>query len=141
MNATALTITIFYLLVFGGLIIAYSAWWITRKKEDHIWRWIFTFLGGMIFATFFWVAYFLGAHGAAWLVWLLLFGCMAWFYIVLSVRTKSNMTRSVFAFFGAVVVGMCAYGGYTSGVRGWWGMAIPYYVVVLHTIYSLIATE
>lgn len=138
MNATVLVISIYYILVVLGLIIAYSAWWVTRKKEDHIWRLIFTCLGGLIFATTFWFAYFLGAHNVPVLAWLMLVGTFVWFYIVLSTRTNSNLTRSVFAFFGTFVVAMTVYGGFSAGTRGWWGMAIPFYGATLWTVYSLL---
>ncbi len=141
MSATAWTITIYYVIVMLGLTIAYSAWWITRKKEDHIWRWIFTCLGGLFFATIFWLSYWLGKLDAAWVVWLAAIACYGWFYIVLSIRTPSNLTRCVFAAFGVFVVGMCSYGGFASGARGWWGMAIPFYFVMLHTIYSLLVPD
>lgn len=136
MSATAWVISILYLVGIGGALAGFGYWGITRHDEDKIWRVIISFLGLMLFGTIFWLSYWLGTYNAAWIGFLTTPAVYTWLYLVFSRRTPATLDRIVFAAFGTVVLLMVFYGGYSSGQNGWWGMAIPFYLVAFGAVYA-----
>ncbi len=141
MSATALVITIYYFVAGLGLLGAFATWWITRKGEDNIWRWIFSLIGSLVFVTVYWVSYLIGSYEAIPVILFFLAAIYAWLYIVFSARSSSTLDHFVFASFGTMVFGMTMIGGYTAGARGWWAMALPFYVVATYSCYSLLVPD
>ena len=62
---------------------------------------------------------------------------MSWLWIFFSHSTKSKLDKAVFSAFGGISLGMVMFGGYTSGARGWWIMAIPLYYVGLSMLHHM----
>ncbi|MCX6780708.1 MAG: hypothetical protein NT003_01175 [Candidatus Magasanikbacteria bacterium] len=127
MGATFLVLTIYYGICSLALALLFAFWFVTRKKEDDIWRWILTLIASMIFCTIFWFSYWFGTIGMWGLLFVLLAAVLAWQWKFFSHSTQSNLDRSVFCAFGAIAFGMIMFGGYTAGERGWWGMAPIFY--------------
>lgn len=137
MSATALVVSIYYALTSLALVLFFSYWMITRKKEDDIWRWIISLIGSLIFSTVFWISYWLGTHQAWQLIPLFEIGLIAWLWIFFSHSTKSALDKSIFAAFGAIAFGMIMFGGYTAGGRGWWAMVLPFYYICLQMLHHM----
>lgn len=137
MSATAITIVIYYAVTILALILVFAFWFVTRKKEDDLWRWILSLIGSIIFSTVFWISYWIGSFGAWELMPVFVIGVIAWLWTFFSHSTKSKFDKTVFSIFGAISLGMIMFGGYTSGARGWWFMAIPLYVAGLQMLYHM----
>ncbi len=141
MSALALVVTIYYVVIGLALILLFGFWMITRKKEDDIWRWILSLIGGLIFSTVFWIAYWLGSHGAWQLIPLFVVGIIIWLWIFFSHSTQSKLDKSVFAAFGVIALGMIMFGGYTSGGRDWWFMSIPLYIIGIQMLHHMFVPD
>ncbi len=89
MSATALTISIYYALTSLALILLFAWWFVTRKKEDDIWRWILSLIGSLVFSTVFWISYWLGTKGAWQLIPVFVIGVIAWLWIFFSHQRKT----------------------------------------------------
>ncbi len=137
MSATALTISIYYALTSLALILLFAFWFVTRKKEDDIWRWILSIIGSLVFTTIFWISYWIGTFGAWQLILVFIVGVIVWLWLFFSHSSKEVLDKVVFSTFGAISMGMIMFGGYTAGERGWWAMAIPFYFVGLQMLHHM----
>lgn len=83
----------------------------------------------------------MGTLDASWIVWISLAISYIWLFIVFATRSSDVVDHFVFAAFGTMAFGMTAYGGFTSGVRGWWGMYVVFSLAIIWTIYSLLEPD
>ncbi len=136
MNAIAWVIIIYYVLASAGALFNFIKWWTTRKGEDDIWRLIISFLFSIGFATIFWLSYWIGDTGTWPILAIASIATFAWMWVVFSTRAHAKIEVFVFAAFGCMVVAFIGWGGYAAGERGWWGMAIPFYLVSFYAPFS-----
>lgn len=141
MGATFWSIFVFCLLFVIGEIAAFSAWGLSREHEDDYWRWIISLAGGAIFVTIFWIGYWLGGNEAWWIGIAAVPAIYIWLYLVFSTRSKKMLDRVVFSFFGCMVIFVIFVGGYNAGLRGWWGMAWPFYLAAVIVPYSVLKPD
>lgn len=141
MSATALTIVIYYSVLITAGILWFAYWFVTRKREDDIWRWILSIIGSLVFCTIFWLAYWFGTFDGWWLNFVVMIGLLVWLWMFFSHSTTSVLDKAVFCAFGAVAFGMIMAGGHSAGVRGWWGMAIPFYGLSFYLLYHMLVPD
>lgn len=137
MSATLLVSSIYYGVVVMALILLFSFWMITRKKEDDIWRWILTLIGSAVFSGFFWLAYWFGTMDVWQLIPVILIGLGSWLWIFSAHSTHDKLDNGLFSAFGVVAFAMIMFGGYTAGARGWWAMALPLYYVTISMLHHM----
>lgn len=141
MSVVSWLLTIYYSVTLVALVFTFGLWFTTKKNEDVIWRFIFGFIFSLIFVSVFWLTYWFGTTGAWPLVWLSGIVAFVWLFVVFGTRSESFLYQVVFSLFGMMVISMIAIGGYTAGERGWWGMAIPLYVLSFVVPYSLLVPD
>lgn len=141
MSVIGWLLTIYYSVTLVALAFTFGLWFTTKKNEDKIWRVIFSLIFSIVFTSVFWLTYWFGTTNAWPLVWLSGIIAFVWLFVVFGTRAENFLYQTVFSLFGMMVISMVAIGGFTAGERGWWGMALPLYVVSFVVPYSLLVPD